>query len=296
MICLSSAGMSGIVSRRSCIEPSGPLRTTRFTLPNSASLRGSRRGNGRRGFPCARGRSGAMASETVRRCLRSRAVCQPGLYSRWPWVPALAARALSLPIDSRAGGHFVLAADDADQVLHHALELPLDLIRSFGIGLGAVIERFERLAGGLPRSGGRRFSRPGFSLENLAANSPARLPKTRRSGERVAAEPVRAVETGGAFARGEEARDGSRLGLSIDTDAAHDVWVVGPISIGSLVMSRLASCMNWWYMLGSFFLMCSAALGIFSLIQEMSRKTPPCGAAAAGLDLAVDAAGRRGRE
>ncbi len=38
-----------------------------------------------------------------------------------------------------------------------------------------------------------------------------------------------------------------------------------------------ASCLNWWYMLGSFFLMCSAALGSFSLIQAMSRKTPPCG-------------------
>src|SRR2546428_10106758 len=30
-------------------------------------------------------------------------------------------------------------------------------------------------------------------------------------------------------------------------------------------------------MLGSFFLICSAAFGIFSLIQEISRKTPPCG-------------------
>src|SRR5262249_32779355 len=42
-------------------------------------------------------------------------------------------------------------------------------------------------------------------------------------------------------------------------------------------MSMSPSSLNWWYMLGSLRLMCSGALGIFSLIHEMSRKTPPCG-------------------
>src|ERR1043166_5985922 len=42
-------------------------------------------------------------------------------------------------------------------------------------------------------------------------------------------------------------------------------------------MSMPASCMNWWYMLGNFFLMCASEFGIFSLIQAISRKTPPCG-------------------
>ena len=36
--------------------------------------------------------------------------------------------------------------------------------------------------------------------------------------------------------------------------------------------------------------MCSSAFGSFSLIHAMSRKTPPCGDAAARLHLAVDAA------
>jgi hypothetical protein len=53
--------------------------------------------------------------------------------------------------------------------------------------------------------------------------------------------------------------------------------VVGPTSIGTSVMSMSASCLNWWYMLGSFFLMCSAPADRRLLIQAMSRNTPPCG-------------------
>ena len=43
-------------------------------------------------------------------------------------------------------------------------------------------------------------------------------------------------------------------------------------------------------MLGSLRLMCSSAFGSRFLIQEISRKTPPCGVPAAFLDLAHDAA------
>jgi hypothetical protein len=42
-------------------------------------------------------------------------------------------------------------------------------------------------------------------------------------------------------------------------------------------MSMPASSLNWWYMLGSFRLMCSSPFGMRDLIQEMSRNTPPCG-------------------
>src|SRR6266478_5011582 len=42
-------------------------------------------------------------------------------------------------------------------------------------------------------------------------------------------------------------------------------------------MSISASLRNWWYMLGSFFLISSSAFGSLFLIQEMSRNTPPCG-------------------
>ena len=40
MICFSSAGISGIGACSTCIWPSGPLRTTRLTLPNSRLLSG----------------------------------------------------------------------------------------------------------------------------------------------------------------------------------------------------------------------------------------------------------------
>ena len=55
-------------------------------------------------------------------------------------------------------------------------------------------------------------------------------------------------------------------------------------------MSRSASSLNWWYMLGSLRLMCSAPLGSFSLIHAMSRKTPPCGDPRPALTSRIDAA------
>ena len=48
--------------------------------------------------------------------------------------------------------------------------------------------------------------------------------------------------------------------------------------------------MNWWYMLGSFFLMCSAAFGKLFLDPRDVEEDAAVRAAAAVLDLAVDAA------
>ena len=78
-----------------CICPVGALRTTMLNVRERRVLvRDSRRGSGRRGSPCARARSGVIASDTVSRLRRSSAVCQPGLYSRLPVTPALRGRSL----------------------------------------------------------------------------------------------------------------------------------------------------------------------------------------------------------
>ena len=96
--------------------------------------------------------------------------------------------------------------------------------------------------------------------------------------ERVAAEPIGAVQARRRFAGGEQARQRSTSACRRPRESRPSCSASsGPTSIGSSVMSRFASCLNWWYMLGSLRLMWSAALGSFFLIHAMSRNTPPCG-------------------
>src|SRR5438067_1198282 len=95
MICLSSTGISGMGSRRICISPPGPLRITILHEPNLSSLAGK---SSRKCAPRLSFRSSAALvtiSDTVSRLFRSMAVCQPGLYSRWPLTPAREARSLN---------------------------------------------------------------------------------------------------------------------------------------------------------------------------------------------------------
>src|SRR5205085_5693459 len=95
MICLSSSGISGMGSRRICISPAGPLRTTILSELNLSSLPGK---SSRKCAPRLSFRSRAALvtiSETVSRLFRSMAVCHPGLYSRLPVTPTRSARALN---------------------------------------------------------------------------------------------------------------------------------------------------------------------------------------------------------
>ena len=82
----------------------------------------------------------ATISETVSRLFKSSAVCQPLLYSRFPATPAFGGAGFQF-LDAVEGAlDFIFAADDADQVLHHALQVMLD-----GVGIlagGAAIEGF----------------------------------------------------------------------------------------------------------------------------------------------------------
>ena len=167
-------------------------------------VRDSRRGSARRGFPCARRRPCAMASDTVRRLWRSIAVCQPLLYSRLPVDAGARPRARAGPCSfSWRLAHLGFLADDADQVLHHVLQVVLD-----GVGVlagRAALERRQRPRGGRVdlRLVDRRRAvllgeRRGVLAGALAEDDQVR--------ERVAAEAVGAVQPGRRFAGREQAR------------------------------------------------------------------------------------------
>src|SRR5438552_4338853 len=84
MTCLSSGGISGIGTRSTRITPSAALRTTTLNFAEAGSLSGK---SSRKWAPRLSLRSRAervTASDAVSRFGRSRAVCQPGLYSRLP--------------------------------------------------------------------------------------------------------------------------------------------------------------------------------------------------------------------
>src|SRR6202035_4039173 len=102
MICFSSSGISGIVSRRTFIEPSASLRRTIFILPVAASLLGKSSRKCPPRLSCRSRAARVMASETVSRCFKSIAVCQPGLYSRCPYTAIVRERSESFFNPSRA--------------------------------------------------------------------------------------------------------------------------------------------------------------------------------------------------
>ena len=120
--------------------------------------------------------------------------------------------------------HFAFAAHDADQFLHHVLQLVLDLVRAFGAAAWlrrAQTGRAPRLAASSICASltvhGRIFLR---ELRGVFAGAFA---EDEQIGERIAAETVRAVQTGRAFARGEETGHARHLGVAVDAHAAHGV-------------------------------------------------------------------------
>ena len=121
--------------------------------------------------------------------------------------------------------HLVLGADDAHVVLHRGLQRFLHLIRP--LGSRAAPERCEGARRGLVHLALIHGSRPVVAGEACGVLARA-LAEDEEIGQRVAAEPIGAMEAGGAFAAGEQAGKGGHLGVSIHADAAHDVVRGGP--------------------------------------------------------------------
>jgi hypothetical protein len=94
-------------------------------------------------------------------------------------VDAAASAARAPSAVERAPRASRIPADDADQVLHHVLQIALH-----GVGIlagAAALERRQRLASPPSRPGRSSIVPAPCCFANSAANSPARLPKTIRS-------------------------------------------------------------------------------------------------------------------
>ena len=143
-----------------------------------------------------------MISEIVSMLSRSSAVCHPVLYSILPVIPAFAARARSALIFSIASCISLFDAHDPHQFLHKILQLVLHGKRIFA--RRAAFERSQRRFRRLVHLRWSSFPAP-FSLANLAAYSPARLPNTSKSDSEFPPKPIGPMQTRGAFTRGEQA-------------------------------------------------------------------------------------------
>ena len=117
-----------------------------------------------------------------------------------------------------------------------------------------------------------------FSLANFAANSPARLPNTSRSDSELPPSRLAPLMPGGALAGREQARHRRHLRVAIDAHAAHDVVrrradlhrLLGDVDVGQLLELVVHARQLLLDVLGG-------VRRCFSLIQAMSRNTPPCG-------------------
>src|SRR5215467_4626501 len=100
--CFNSSRMGDIGSRVNSSSPRSPLRATMLNLPDWSSFLGksSRKWAPRLSFRSSAAR--AIISATVSRLSRSRAVCQPLLYSRLPSTPTRSLRTFSSRMRSSA--------------------------------------------------------------------------------------------------------------------------------------------------------------------------------------------------
>src|SRR6185312_2518401 len=144
----------------------------------------------------------ATASDTVNRLRKSSAVCQPGLYSRLPGTPTFAAISLS---SARCPSARCISSSrrTMPKVLHHVLQLVLNLIRRKAVG---PVERFQgdlRDLIDLSLVDGSGPILPGEIRRMLAGQ----LAEDEQVGKGVSAEAIRAMESGSHFPGGEKPGD-----------------------------------------------------------------------------------------
>ena len=223
MTCFNSSGMSGIVSSRTCISPSPSFQMTVFTLPNwRRPCSDSRRGTGRRGFPCGRWRHVVIGFGHRQQVVQVHAGVPAGV------VLAVAGALRLLRAVPRVACRPSRACIISSSVRTMPTRSCIMSCRSCCTLYGFSLPRGLVDEATAPMRGRLRSDRCGpwpaaFSLANFAAYSPARLPKTSRSRQRVAAEAIGAVDARRTFTAGEEAGDLRHLRIAIDADAAHDV-------------------------------------------------------------------------
>ena len=182
-------------------------------------------------------------------------------------------------------GHLRLLADDADEVVHRLLQL---LVERVGVLPALQLERPQRCRG-------RR-------VDDVLVDGGPGLPEVRdvgggaetgavaehqQVGQRVAAQPVRAVHPAGHLARGEQPGHAhGRAGVGVDLDAAHHVVT------GRADLHRLRGDVDVGQLL-------ELVVHRGQPLHDLGGRTPrrdveedaAVRGAAAGLDLGVDRAG-----
>ena len=118
--------------------------------------------------------------------------------------------------------HLALAADDADHVLHHLLQVVLHPVGFRAAFAPLTLERSQRGAGGgidLVLVDPARAT----ILDEARGVRAGALAEDQQVRKRVPAQPVRPVQSGGALSCREEARNARHLRLRVDAHSAHDV-------------------------------------------------------------------------
>ncbi len=148
-------------------------------------------------------------------------MCQPGIVLPVAGTPT-SARPLAQREDSLEGAsHVALVAHDADELLHHVLQIVLHLVRPFA-SLSLSFEGRERV---LRHRGDARLvdsagAVPACELRRMVAGP---LAEHQQVGERVATEAVGAVQSRRALARREQPGQRRHLRIGVHADPAHDV-------------------------------------------------------------------------
>ena len=158
-----------------------------------------------------------IASETVNRFFKSSAVCQPGLNSRCaghaprsrvPRIFSIASSAACISSSSRTIPTLSCIVSCRSRCT----------CRDFR-------RRRAQKAQALPATPDfdRCRSRLTIFFGVFRRKFPGPFSENHNIGERISAESIRAVDSGGAFAGGEKPGYARHLGIGVDTHAAHDV-------------------------------------------------------------------------
>src|SRR5277367_3612427 len=119
--------------------------------------------------------------------------------------------------------HILAVAKDTYKVLHDFLQVAVNRV---GTLTGLPLEWRERFLFGLLDLRWIQSWR-GNLLGIFGGGKAGTASEDKEIGERVASQTIRAVQTGGCFSRGEEARNGRLRGFRFHANAAHHVVTRG---------------------------------------------------------------------
>ena len=128
---------------------------------------------------------------------------------------------LELPEDLQRVRHFLFAPHDSDQLLHPLLQLFLDLIGRLAVARIALERRQRPLPQCLDLFLVNRDR--AILLGELGGILAGPLAEDQQVGQRIAAQTVGAMQSGGGFAGGKQTRHIGHLGIAVNPHPTHHV-------------------------------------------------------------------------